>query len=913
MTGAGARMFKKVFSQYIPPERLRFLPLTVLAICLMVTWLFYGQLRHRQEMILRAEFKYLADKTVSAIENQLQDNVQVLRGVSGLFAASKEVSRTEFRSYVQILHLAERYPGILGVGFAQVVPWAEKERHISYVRSEGFPDYDIRPGGKRDLCTAIVYLEPFSGRNIRAFGYDMYSEPVRRTAMSRARDDGAPAMSGKVTLVQESKTDIQAGFLLYVPIYKNNVPHTNIKERRASLVGWAYSPLRMNDMLQSLTADQFGPVGTLIEVQIYDGERINPESLMFASQERESRTAAAFDTVRKIQEFGNVWTVRMRSLPGFDRKLASEKGAAVLWIGIGLSLVLFLLTSVLVKSHEATSAALARADHANRELAESEEQFRSIFELGLIGMAICSPENGWLLANDRLCEMLGYSREELLTKTWVELTHPDDLDSEMQLYQQILAGGLDGLSLEKRYIRKGGTVIHASVCVKSQRYPDGSIRQYIALIDDITPRKEMEAKLSKYSENLEYLVKLRTHELEQANSELALRRDQAEAANQAKSMFLAVMSHELRTPLNAILGFSEMLLDGLTGDLTEKQRKILTTIDESGRHLLEIISDILDLSKIEADRIELDVEPVDVEEVCQAALRFVKEPAVKKSITLTFKSEQLPVTLQSDQLRLKQILVNLLNNAVKFTPAGGAVQLDVAGDKSNRKVWFTVSDTGIGIHPDDRKKLFQPFVQIDNRLARRYEGTGLGLALVARLTGLLGGEIFVESNPGQGSRFIFTVPWSGNEGLPETFPLPVEGVGSESRGAIISDSPLVLLVDDSPVSRGMLRDYLQTIGCRVLTAGTGIDPAQYEDPQPKLILMDVQLSEMQGLAAIRRIRECQLPVGTVPIIALTALAMPGDKERCLEAGADAYLRKPFRLRELQALIADELSKAKEPC
>ena len=778
-----------------PPLRLmqsgyRILPLAVLVLCLITTWLVWNQSRRRDGAELRAEFDFLANKTMIAIENHLESNVQVVRGVAGLFAASSLVERQEFREYVTALHLGTRYPGILGIGFSRLIPPGEKARHLQLMRNQGFPDYTIRPPGERDITTSTIFLEPFSGRNLLAFGYDMYTEPVQRTAMARACDEGEPAFSGKVTLVQDD-ADPQGGFLLYVPVYKNGAPHSNVVERRAALMGWAFSPLRMKEMLlNTLNGHSGDVVGSLLDVHVYDGELISPATLMFDSEGNHS-FGPAFQVDRTLRVAGHLWTVRMHSRPPFDARLDSSKGLILKEGGIGLSTLLALMTWILVRSREKIAVSLAQADQANNDL------------------------------------------------------------------------------------------------------------------------KEMEIKLRDYSDNLERLVYQRTEAFEQANRELESSRDQADAANQAKSMFLATMSHELRTPLNAILGLSEMLQEGVMGSVHPDQSQALGTIEESGRHLLAVITDILDLSKIEADRMDLELYPVNLEELCHASLRFVKEPAHKKDITLTFTMLETPETFQTDPRRVKQILVNLLGNAIKFTPTGGNIGLDVVGDALQRILRFTVRDTGIGIAPDDLDRLFHPFVQVDNSLARRFEGTGLGLAMVARLTELLGGEVSVESKPGCGSSFSFTLPWEKD--LSEVDPgadLCLDAAPPELCESF-AGTPLILLVEDSRASREMLHDFLLSLGCRVETAETGCDAISLvQQHQPELILMDIQMPVMDGLTAIREIRAL-LPAGSsLPIIALTALTMPGDKERCLEAGADDYLGKPFRIRELQAKIVELLKKAK---
>lgn len=245
----------------------------------------------------------------------------------------------------------------------------------------------------------------------------------------------------------------------------------------------------------------------------------------------------------------------------------------------------------------------------------------------------------------------------------------------------------------------------------------------------------------------------RTAELSAANAELA-------QAARLKDEFLANMSHELRTPLNAILGLSEGLQEQLYGPLNEKQLKYLQTIEESGRHLLALINDILDLSKIGAGKLILQLEPVLISQVCHTSLRLISQNAQAKNLQVEFESNVDPAAvILADERRLKQILVNLLSNAVKFTPTGGTIGLKVQDDRTRPALLFTVWDTGIGIAPEALARLFKPFVQLDSSLARRYEGTGLGLSLVARLTQMHGGEVTVQSEPGQGSRFTVSLPW----------------------------------------------------------------------------------------------------------------------------------------------------------
>jgi len=426
---------------------------------------------------------------------------------------------------------------------------------------------------------------------------------------------------------------------------------------------------------------------------------------------------------------------------------------------------------------------------------------------------------------------------------------------------------------------------------------------YEQLRQELAERKRAEAALAEERALLAQRVEKRTAELSAANVELA-------RASRAKDEFLSGMSHELRTPLTAILGLSEVLQEQVFGPLNEKQAKYVQTIGESGHHLLSLITDILDLSKIEAGKMELEIGPVAIDAICQASLQFIKQTALKKQLKVCSTVDQQVTLIQADERRLKQILVNLLSNAVKFTPAGGQVGLEVVGNVERGRVDFTVWDTGIGIAPEDMGRLFRSFVQLDSSLSRQYTGTGLGLALVRQLTDMHGGSVSVESQVGRGSRFTVSLPWYETRGRARVDKGQV-GQAAEKPGPPASESSgqlvTILLVEDNETNLGVMSDYVSAMGYRVIVARDGHEAVRRaREEKPEVILMDIQMPGLDGLEAIRRIRTEAGPVKT-PIIALTALTMPGDRERCLEAGANDYLSKPVGLRNLLSAIEAQLA------
>jgi PAS domain S-box-containing protein len=382
-----------------------------------------------------------------------------------------------------------------------------------------------------------------------------------------------------------------------------------------------------------------------------------------------------------------------------------------------------------------------------------------------------------------------------------------------------------------------------------------------------------------------------------------------EHAVRLKDEFLANMSHELRTPLSAILMMSEILMDCIHGTLNEKQLRSVKHIDTSARHLLSLINDILDLSKIAAGQMEWHPSPVNVTEICQASLQFVKQMAMKKQIKLLFASDGKLSTLLVDERSMKQILVNLLSNAVKFTPEWGRVVMELEGDENRKIACFSVSDTGIGIPESQIERMFQPFVQIDGSLSRSHEGTGLGLSLVSKLAEAHGGSVTVESTVGKGSKFIVSLPWlDGSEvsqSVAKTEKVPT--IDEKVPSTTTAIPTLVLLVEDQEINIFGIQNCLANCGYEVIVASNGKEALEkIKEKKPALILMDIQMPVMDGLEAIRKIR-ADKEVADIPIIALTALAMSGDRERCLEVGANEYLSKPVNLRKLVSVISELLS------
>ncbi|HEX3901554.1 MAG TPA: ATP-binding protein [Polyangia bacterium] len=411
--------------------------------------------------------------------------------------------------------------------------------------------------------------------------------------------------------------------------------------------------------------------------------------------------------------------------------------------------------------------------------------------------------------------------------------------------------------------------------------------------------------------DLEAQVAARTRDLESARAELEARSRHNEEVDRLKNAFIANMSHEIRTPLNSVLALTELLRDGVAGPLTIDQRKYLQVIERNGQALLHLINDVLDLSRIETGHLEMDAQDVDLAPQVELVTAALAPLAAAKNLDLMVKLPPSLPAARGDVDRFRQILTNLIGNAIKFTEGGG--QILIGAEVGPDTVTVVVTDTGVGIPDAYREKIFEEFVQVDQTLARRQGGTGLGLAIARRLARLMGGEIEVESVLSRGSRFSLSLPRAAE--AKASAASSVSNVPTTATAELPPGQPLagaappvpvipatVLVVEDNEDNLFTLRQILARRPLAIVTATSGRQAIERcrVDP-PDLVIMDVQMPGMTGLQATGAIRA--LPGGAdIPIVALTAQAMKGDRERILAAGCDAYLAKPVQPNELIAVV-----------
>ncbi|MGH9796799.1 MAG: ATP-binding protein [Candidatus Polarisedimenticolia bacterium] len=426
---------------------------------------------------------------------------------------------------------------------------------------------------------------------------------------------------------------------------------------------------------------------------------------------------------------------------------------------------------------------------------------------------------------------------------------------------------------------------------------------YKLYLDKLEEKKHHLEDIERMNADLERKVRERTQELEIVNLKLQESNRELVRANSLKSEFLANMSHELRTPLNAIIGFSELLLDHSFGSLTDEQKDYVADILSSGRHLLELINEILDLSKIEAGKMRLLPEEFDLGAVVEEAAALLRVEAGRKHIDLSASADEIEV--RADRNKLKQIMYNLVSNAVKFTHPGGRVALRARCEGSDLLV--AVEDSGIGIRAEDQERIWDAFTQVDGSYARKYQGTGLGLTLVRKFAEMHGGRVELRSAFGEGSTFTVNLPGSvvrpGRSGKEPVAPGAAE---TSPAGPTDGGGDLILVVEDNPANMKLVRDLLRANGHRVVESTTGeeaLDALKFI--RPNLILMDIQLPGMDGLEAARRLRE-DPATRDIPVVALTAHVMKGDEVRAKMSGCVGHIPKPIDTVEFPRLVAGYL-------
>ncbi|QPJ66684.1 MAG: PAS domain-containing protein [Candidatus Nitrohelix vancouverensis] len=844
----------------------------ILILDLVITFLFWDSVKEAVYNDAKTRFDFRVEQIHASVDERMATYEQMLRGGIGLFIASTEVTRDDWRTYVEALEMEERFPGIQGLGYSEVVQSEEKEEHTRKIQAEGFPDYTIKPSGERDVYTSIIYLEPFNLRNRQAFGYDMFSQSVRREAMEKARDTGRTAITGKVTLVQEIDEDVQSGFLMYLPLYKKGLPVATEAQRRNAIRGYVYSAFRMGNLMAGI----LGPKAEDVGFKIYDGGAVHEESLMYRSYRWNGGEPENLDNHILLAEktmdlYGRQWTVQYASLPGFEASINSHKSNFVLVFGgIFSALCFFVIHGAFTTRRQA----IQYANEMFHALKDNEERLSYALEGTNDGLWDWNIEKADVYFSPRRMSMFGYEPGEFPAdvEAWNQKIHPDDLHVAMNAMQEHLNGDTPFYQAEYRIRSKNGSwvwTLDRGKVVK--RDAQGKPLRIVGTNTDLSLQKFTEEKLM-----------------------LAI--TEAEQANRGKSVFLANMSHEIRTPLNAILGYAQILLrkGGFDSDTTNA----IKTIDRSGNNLLGLINEILDLSKIDAGKMEVNATDFDLQELVQNISGMFEMRCEEKSLAWRVDGVTETCVVYGDEGKVRQILTNLIGNAVKFTDSG-SVSLKVT-PLQNDLYLFEVVDTGKGIPEKDQDVIFEPFRQETEGFQKG--GTGLGLAICQKQLELMHSELNLDSELGKGSRFYFALSLPATK---NSAPLRV-GIHDKVMHLAKGYTVKALVVDDVEENREVLSSLLEVIGADVKRAVNGLEALrQIRLDPPDIVFMDMRMPVMGGREAILEIQK-EFGPEKFKIVVITASVLGHQGGEYKKLKVHDFISKPFREEQIFSCLKNLL-------
>jgi PAS domain S-box-containing protein len=562
------------------------------------------------------------------------------------------------------------------------------------------------------------------------------------------------------------------------------------------------------------------------------------------------------------------------------------------------------------------AASSLRRKQSEEALKKSEERFRTLFENITVGIYRTTPDGQILLANPTLIKLLGYSSFKDLAGRNLE---EDGFEPsyERTHFMDVMKREGEVIGLESAWTRKDGTILFISESARAINDKEEKIIYYDGIVEDITLRKKAEQELIIANKELAFQNKekekradelitankelvFQNEEKEKRATELTIAKEQAEESDRLKSAFLTNMSHEIRTPMNGILGFTELLKEpNLSSD---DQQDFIQIIQVSGARMLNTINCIVDISKIESGLMKVDIKETNINEKMEFTYKFFKPEVENKGLQFLFKSS-LPAKeaiIKTDNEKVYAILTNLVKNAIKFTYEGS---IEFGYEKKGKYLEFFVKDTGAGIPQNQQQIIFERFRQGSDSLTRKYEGSGLGLSIAKSYVEMLGGEIWVESAEGKGSTFYFTIPYNAVSEEKHT----IENFISAENKDVQIRNLKTLIVEDDEISYSLLIRTVQKISKEVLHAITGVQAVEAcrNNPDLDLVLMDIRMPQMDGLEATRQIRQCNK---NVIIIAQTAYAFSGDKEKAIEAGCNDYVSKPINITSLLELITKHIKK-----
>jgi PAS domain S-box-containing protein len=856
-----------------------------LCVALLLMALGIRQINTWEDARAQATFEHDASAASTALAAQLQHPLNALEAMHGVYLASEVVTQSEFHRAAA----AWIAPGshLQAIGWGEYLPRKDLPQLVAQIRaleSPAFHAFDRLDSGFQpqpdDMLMVVRHIAP-QAANIGAMGVNSRSVAQARGAVDLAMQSDRPAASPAFKLTQDSDPAAQNGVVIYRAVYRTEYNASRRKQpapdvRTAATEGVVFVTLRMADTLAAVQRT----LPSYLRLCLVDSDPHTGPQRLAGPLGCEAQQGGALNYTHALPFAQRAWQLRVQAAAA-DVPSAQGQGAllfsvvgllASAMLGALLLTVTGRTTRIKDAVNERTAALqfeISERQRTETHLRASEQRFRNILNNIPIGVVYTDLQGQIKQVNPRFCELTGYTEAALMMRTLAALLHPEERSTDAALIHQLVQGEVPMYRRQCRYITRDGRVVWVQAMVSLLREPSGEPSRIVGVVEDITEH-------------------MRLTEAERA-------REVAEAANHAKSEFLSRMSHELRTPLNAMLGFAQLLELDQNHPLPDAHKPWVAQIQNAGWHLLDMINDVLDLSRIESGTLHLLPQPLDLRELIAATLALVEGHAQRRQITITQDVDSHAELVVGDATRVKQILTNLLSNAVKYNIDGGRIHINTRR-AAHDQVEITVTDTGLGMTDEQQAKLFQPF----NRLGRErstLEGTGIGLVISQRLAELMGGTLTVDSVAGQGSSFTVKLPRAN-----ALEPLAAEG-DTQPQPPSSYHQRVVHYIEDNETNVEVMRGILaRRPQVRLEVSITGLDGlAAIRTHHPDLILLDMHLPDISGLELLRHLKADPRTAG-IPVVAVSADALAAQIEAALQAGALRYLTKPVNVVELLTVI-----------
>jgi len=710
---------------------------------LILTYMVASNAQRTAAAELAANFNFRARDVAASVDRRMDVYEEVLLATRGYLRGSVDVGRADFADYYGLLRLNERFPGIEALGIAALIPPDRVDAHVAAMRAQGFRDYAIKPPGPRPVITSVFRIEPFSGRNLRAFGYDMFSEPVRRAAMEAARDTGHAAATGKVVLVQEGAQGEQNGFLMYVPVYRAGAPADTVATRRTALVGWVYAPFRMNDLMAGLGGEHADE----LQVEIYDGLATSPAALLYRAPGTAPVRQALLSYQTTVDSAGRTWTVVVRTTPALETSLNGRTTLAIALTGIGLGVLLALVVWLLA-SERRRALQLAQGMtvelRASRDRIDAErERVRLILQTAYDAFIAVGPDGRITDWNLRACQLFGWREDEAVGRDALDLLLPAPQRAEwhdcLAHFARTGACAMLAGPTEATALTRDGHGIPVEIAITPLATPQGY--GVTAFVRDIRPRKETEEREQR-----------RQQRLEEARAAL-LRSQKLEAVGK----LTGGVAHDFNNILHIISANVQLMLRS----------------EDNGRKRLLNILDAVDRGKKLSAQLLAFARRQPLHPSVVSLLQLIDRMdallhrAAGDSVAIRMSMPPDLWNVLVDPNQLENVLLNLVINARDAMEGGGEVSIALAnltvephdaladsGVRPGEFVTIAVSDTGSGMPPDVMERAFEPFFTTKPE----GKGTGLGLSMAHGFVKQSGGHIRLASEPGAGTTVTIYLP-----------------------------------------------------------------------------------------------------------------------------------------------------------